>query len=84
MFYPLSHPFFLFSFPKFYIMIKLNTDIVRSNFPGLKNNWVFLDNAGGTQTARQVGDNINDYLFNSNVQLGASYEISQKSRQESL
>ncbi len=59
-------------------MIKLNTDIVRSNFPGLKNNWVFLDNAGGTQTARQVGDNINDYLFNSNVQLGASYEISQK------
>ncbi len=59
-------------------MIKLNAAIVRSYFPGLANNWVFFDNAGGTQTAKQVGDNISDYLFNTNVQLGASYEISQK------
>ena len=59
-------------------MRKLYTDFIRSNFPGLANDWVFFDNAGGTQVARQAVENINDYLFNTNVQLGASYEVSQK------
>ena len=35
-----------------------------------------MDNAGGTQTARQVGERLLDYLYNTNVQLGASYETS--------
>lgn len=60
-------------------MKKLNLDTIRSNFPALQNDWVFFDNAGGTQTVQQVGEKIQDYLFNSNVQLGASYEISQES-----
>lgn len=60
-------------------MKKLNTDIVRSSFLALDNDCVFFDNAGGTQVAHQVGDQITDYLFNTNVQLGASYRISQKS-----
>ncbi len=60
-------------------MKKLNLDTIRSNFPGLQNDWIFFDNAGGTQTAKQVGSKIQDYLFNTNVQLGASYEVSQNS-----
>lgn len=36
-----------------------------------------MDNAGGTQAVRQVGERIQDYLYNSNVQLGASYATSQ-------
>ncbi len=37
--------------------------------------------ACGTQTARQVGERFTDYLYHTNVQLGASYEISQHSSQ---
>ncbi|MBN3035192.1 MAG: aminotransferase class V-fold PLP-dependent enzyme [Bacteroidales bacterium] len=55
---------------------KLDIDFVRQQFPALNGSWTFLDNAGGTQTVRQVGERINDYLFSTNVQLGASYEIS--------
>mgnify|MGYP002629181722 CR=1 FL=1 len=57
----------------------LNTNFVRKQFPALNGDWVFLDNAGGTQVAQQVVSNINDYLINTNVQLGASYEVSQQS-----
>lgn len=57
----------------------LNTELIRKHFPALTGDWAFLDNAGGTQVAKQVVDNIDDYLFNTNVQLGASYSISQKS-----
>ncbi len=59
----------------------LNIDFVREQFPALSGDWVFLDNAGGTQIARQAADKIHDYLLNSNVQLGASYDISQRSTQ---
>ncbi len=60
-------------------MKSLDTDFVRSNFPALASDWTFFDNAGGTQVAKQVGSRINDYLFKTNVQLGASYEISELS-----
>ncbi len=60
-------------------MKKLDINSVRSNFPGLLGEWTFFDNAGGTQVAKQVGEKIVDYLYNTNVQLGASYEVSQKS-----
>jgi len=63
-------------------MKKLNTDIVRSHFPALDSDWVFFDNAGGTQVASQVGNRISDYLFKTNVQLGASYEVSQESEKK--
>ena len=58
-------------------MKKLDLKIVRNHFPALKNDWVFFDNAGGSQTAGFVGERIQDYLFSTNVQLGASYEVSQ-------
>ena len=53
-------------------------DYVRSQFPGLKNGWAFFDNAGGTQVLSGVVDRINDFLFNMNVQIGGSYDISLK------
>jgi cysteine desulfurase family protein (TIGR01976 family) len=58
--------------------ITLDIDFVRSEFPALKNDFVFMDNAGGSQTLGKVIDKISDYLTNSDVQLGASYEVSQK------
>ncbi len=59
--------------------MKLDLDIVRGNFPALAGDWTYFDNAGGSQAAHQIGNRIVDYLNNTNVQLGASYEISQLS-----
>ncbi len=56
--------------------MELNIDFVRKQFPALSGEWVFLDNAGGSQTLQSVIDRISEYLLTSNVQLGASYEIS--------
>jgi len=61
--------------------MKFNIDFVRKQFPALAGDWVFFDNAGGTQICRQAADRIYDYLLTSNVQLGASYDISQRSAQ---
>ncbi|HEY9621105.1 MAG TPA: cysteine desulfurase-like protein [Crinalium sp.] len=57
----------------------LQLDSVRQQFPSLAGDWIFLDNAGGSQTLKPVVDRISDYLLTSNVQLGASYAVSQKS-----
>lgn len=63
----------------------LDLSFVRSNFPALSSSgaganasagYVFLDNAGGSQTLRGVADRVRDYLLTSNVQHGASYSIS--------
>jgi cysteine desulfurase family protein (TIGR01976 family) len=61
--------------------MKLNMDFVRKQFPALAGQWTFLDNAGGTQILRQAAERIRDYLLNSNVQLGGTYEVSQRSTQ---
>lgn len=57
-------------------MTALDIPFIRQQFPGLKTNWALFDNAGGSQVARQVADRLTDYLLNTNVQLGASYETS--------
>ena len=57
-------------------MTKIDIPYIRQQFPGLKINWAFFDNAGGSQVALQVTDRLTDYLLNTNVQLGASYETS--------
>jgi cysteine desulfurase family protein (TIGR01976 family) len=59
--------------------MKLNMDFVRKQFPALAGEWIFFDNAGGTQILRQAADRIRDYLLNSNVQLGGSYDVSRRS-----
>ncbi|MGQ4646504.1 cysteine desulfurase-like protein [Lyngbya aestuarii] len=52
-------------------------NFVRDQFPSLAGDWTFFDNAGGSQTLKQVLDRINEYLLTSDVQLGASYQVSQ-------
>lgn len=49
---------------------------VRKQFPALKKDFVFMDNAGGSQVLGKVVERISDYLVNHNVQLGASYKVS--------
>lgn len=56
----------------------LDLDFVRGQFPALASGYIYLDNAGGSQTLRGVADRVRDYLLTSNVQHGASYEISQR------
>ena len=52
-------------------------EFVRQQFPSLAGDWTFFDNAGGSQTLKQVVARISEYLLTSDVQLGASYGISQ-------
>ena len=51
-------------------------DFVRSQFPGLNNDMILMDNAGGSQTLQTVVDRIGHYLIHHDVQLGASYGTS--------
>jgi len=55
----------------------LSLEFVRQQFPSLAGDWTFFDNAGGSQTLKRVVDRISEYLLTSDVQLGASYAISQ-------
>jgi cysteine desulfurase family protein (TIGR01976 family) len=55
----------------------LNLDKVRQYFPALAGEWTFFDNAGGSQTLKTVVDRISEFLLSSDVQLGASYGVSQ-------
>jgi selenocysteine lyase/cysteine desulfurase len=57
-------------------MATLNVAKARSHFPALDSGFVFADNAGGSQAAKEVVDRISDYLLNTNVQLGADYSVS--------
>ena len=57
----------------------LDMDFVRSQFPALSGDWVFMDNAGGSQVLQRVADRVSDYLLTSNVQTGATYAPSQRS-----
>lgn len=56
----------------------LDLPFARSQFPALAEGFTFLDNAGGSQTLRAVADRVRDYLLSSNVQLGATYEVSRR------
>ena len=60
-------------------MNPLNLDQVRAEFPALSDtDWIYLDNAGGSQVLARVADRVRDYLLTSSVQLGASYAPSQR------
>ncbi len=56
--------------------MKLDSNFVRAQFPALAGEWVYMDNAGGSQTLVQVIERIREFLVTSGVQLGASYDIS--------
>lgn len=51
----------------------LDVDYVRRQFPALGGDWIYLDNAGGSQTLGTVAERVTDYLLSTDVQLGASY-----------
>lgn len=55
----------------------LDLDVVRGRFPALSGDVVFFDNGGGSQIVQPVLDRIRSFLVESNVQLGASYAVSQ-------
>lgn len=55
---------------------KLDLGYVRDQFPALNRDFVFMDNAGGSQISQKVVDRINQYYLNYNVQLGGSYLVS--------
>ncbi|MFO7617280.1 MAG: aminotransferase class V-fold PLP-dependent enzyme, partial [Bacteroidales bacterium] len=54
----------------------MDTTFVRSRFPGLECDWILMDNAGGSQIASPVMDRMMEFYRTSNVQLGASYDVS--------
>lgn len=56
-----------------------SVDQARAQFPSLAKKQVFGDNAGGSQVLESVAKSISDYLINTNVQLGASYNTSKVS-----
>jgi cysteine desulfurase family protein (TIGR01976 family) len=49
---------------------------LRQQFPALAGDTVFLENAGGSQVPSVVADRVRDYMLESYVQTGASYELS--------
>jgi len=57
---------------------RLDVSYCRSHFPALSSGYTYFDNAGGSQTLKQVVDRITDYLYTTNVQHGASYEKSKQ------
>ena len=54
----------------------LDIDFVRDQFPALENDFIFMDNAGGSQILGPVVDRMQEFFYNDFVQLGGSYEVS--------
>ena len=51
-------------------------DRIRDQFPALKGDTIFFENAGGSQVPAVVADGIRDYMLSSYVQLEAGYPLS--------
>jgi selenocysteine lyase/cysteine desulfurase len=56
----------------------MDIEFVRRQFPALQRDFVFMDNAGGSQVLGKVIERISGYLTHHNVQLGASYKVSRE------
>jgi cysteine desulfurase family protein (TIGR01976 family) len=54
----------------------LDIDFARSQFPGLSNGWTFFDNAGGSQILKRAVERMTSFLYDKNVQIGGSYDVS--------
>ena len=59
-------------------MTSFDLDSVRRCFPALADGFAYFDNAGGSLTLESVAARVSDYLLRTDVQLGASYEVSAK------
>lgn len=60
----------------------IDLEYVRNQFPALQKDFVFMDNAGGSQALGKVIERISGYLVHHNVQLGASYKVSAEAGQK--
>ncbi|MFV8225467.1 cysteine desulfurase-like protein [Christiangramia aquimixticola] len=56
----------------------MDIEYVRKQFPALERDFIFMDNAGGSQVLLKVAERISGYLLHHNVQLGASYKVSEE------
>jgi cysteine desulfurase family protein (TIGR01976 family) len=54
----------------------MDKEFVRNQFPGLREDFIFMDNAGGSQVLGTVIDRSAEFFRKYYVQLGASYEVS--------
>ena len=54
----------------------LDVTQIRSHFPALQRNAIFLDNPAGTQITQQAIDRINQYLLEMNANLGGVFATS--------
>ena len=50
---------------------------IRSAFPALAGDTVFLENAGGSQVPAAVAERVRDYMLTGYVQVGAGYPLSE-------
>jgi len=60
----------------------IDIQFIREQFPALERDFIFMDNAGGSQVLGKVAERISGYLLHHNVQLGASYKVSQEAGQK--
>ncbi|MFK7944061.1 MAG: cysteine desulfurase-like protein, partial [Paracoccaceae bacterium] len=57
-------------------MQELDQEFIENAFPALGKGRIYLDNAGGSQIARHTVKRMTEFLYSSNVQLGATYAAS--------
>jgi cysteine desulfurase family protein (TIGR01976 family) len=61
--------------------MSLDLNFIRKEFPSLRDDYVYFDNAGGSQTLKRVMDKITEYYMTSDVQLGGVYSVSLQARE---
>ena len=58
-----------------------DVSLARGQFPAIsKKEWILMDNAGGSQVPFQVADSVREYLLETNVQHGGTYELSKQAK----
>ena len=59
--------------------MSFDLDKIRSQFPGLERNAIFLDNPAGTQITQRSLDRISQYLVHTNANHGGAFATSRES-----
>jgi selenocysteine lyase/cysteine desulfurase len=57
----------------------LDLSVIRSQFPALRRDAIFLDNPAGTQVVRTVLDRMNNYLVEHNANHEGAFATSRES-----
>ncbi len=61
--------------------MKADLKFIRNEFPSLRDDYVYFDNAGGSQTLGRVINKVTEYFMTSDVQLGGVYSVSKTARE---